>query len=147
AAAGISNATAINTRVEEWGTTAPPQGGRGAYDAVTARALAELQVLAEYGAPLLTEQGVVVAWKGARDEGEERRCRQAAAQVGLALEEVRRVHPFEGAERRHLYVLRKVAETPARFPRRPGMATKRPLGKEQSVRRRTRRFRPPTGLA
>ena len=108
----------------------PPQGGRGAYDAVTARALADLEVLVEYGAPLLADQGVFVAWKGARDQSEEGRGRHAAAQVGLELEEVRRVHPFRGAERRHLYVLRKVAETPARFPRRPGMAAKRPLGKE-----------------
>jgi 16S rRNA (guanine527-N7)-methyltransferase len=42
--------------------------------------------------------------------------------------EVRRVHPYPGAEHRHLHVLRKVAPTPNRFPRRPGMARKRPLG-------------------
>jgi 16S rRNA (guanine527-N7)-methyltransferase len=28
-----------------------------------------------------------------------------------------------------LHVLRKIAPTPARFPRRPGMAVKRPLGR------------------
>jgi 16S rRNA (guanine527-N7)-methyltransferase len=38
------------------------------------------------------------------------------------------VEPFEGARERHLHVMRKVAPTPGRFPRRPGMAVKRPLG-------------------
>ena len=41
---------------------------------------------------------------------------------------IRRVEPFPGARDRHLHVFRKAAETPSRFPRRPGMARKRPLG-------------------
>jgi 16S rRNA (guanine527-N7)-methyltransferase len=40
---------------------------------------------------------------------------------------VRAVAPFSGSVRRTLYVARKVAPTPPGFPRRPGMATKRPL--------------------
>jgi 16S rRNA (guanine527-N7)-methyltransferase len=48
--------------------------------------------------------------------------------LGMALEEVLRVEPFPGARDRHLHVYRKVAPTPERFPRRPGMAAKRPLG-------------------
>jgi 16S rRNA (guanine527-N7)-methyltransferase len=46
----------------------------------------------------------------------------------LSLEDVLRVEPFSGARDRHLYVFRKVAPTPERFPRRAGMAAKRPLG-------------------
>ena len=38
------------------------------------------------------------------------------------------VAPRPGADARHLVVLRKVAPTPAGYPRRPGMARKRPLG-------------------
>ena len=129
-AAAIQNAAAIHARAEEWAAEPPPAGGRGAYQAVTARALAQLAVLVEYAAPLLTDAGLLVAWKGRADPAEEDRGRAAAAQVGLALEEVRPVRPFEAAERRHLYVFRKVEPTPERFPRRPGMATKRPLGKD-----------------
>jgi 16S rRNA (guanine527-N7)-methyltransferase len=40
---------------------------------------------------------------------------------------VRPVTPFAGARNRHLVVCRKVAATPERFPRRAGMAAKRPL--------------------
>jgi 16S rRNA (guanine527-N7)-methyltransferase len=128
-AARIDNARAVTARAEEWAATAPALGGgAGAYDAVTVRAVAALPVLAEYAAPLLREGGVLVAWKGARAEDEERRGRAAADALGMEVEEVRRVTPFEGARDRHLHVFRKIAPTPERYPRRPGMAAKRPLG-------------------
>jgi 16S rRNA (guanine527-N7)-methyltransferase len=95
---------------------------------VTARALAPLAVLAEYAAPLLREGGVLVAWKGRRDAQEERDAAAAAEELGLAVEEIRPVRPYPEAEHRHLHLLRKVAPTPDRFPRRPGIARKRPLG-------------------
>jgi 16S rRNA (guanine527-N7)-methyltransferase len=72
--------------------------------------------------------GVLVAWKGARSASEEAGGAAAAAAVGLAAEEVRHVEPFPAARDRHLHVYRKIAPTPERFPRRAGMAAKRPLG-------------------
>ena len=125
AAAGIANARAVAERAESWAAGE----GREAYDAVTARALAPLAVVCEYAAPLLGPEGWLVAWKGARDPGEERAGTAAAAEVGLRLEEVRPVVPFPGAHSRHLHVYQKVAPTPARFPRRPGVAARRPLGR------------------
>jgi len=128
-AAELPNARAIAARAEDWARTPAALGGGGsAYDAVVARAVAALPVLVEYAAPLLREGGVLVAWKGARSEEEEAGGAAAAAAVGLAPEEVMRVEPFEGARDRHLHVFRKVAPTPERFPRRAGMAVKRPLG-------------------
>lgn len=128
-AAGIANARAVRARAEEWGAL-PVAAGGGAlgYDAVTARALGPLALLAEYAAPLLRPGGVLVAWKGARDPDEERAGAAAAATLGLELGPARRVVPFEGARNRHLHVMRKVTTTPPRFPRRPGIARKRPLG-------------------
>lgn len=121
-AAGLANAEVVCERAEAW------RAGIATRDLVTARALAPLAVLAEYAAPLLREGGVLVAWKGRRDTQEERDASAAAYELGLALEEIRPVRPYRGAEHRHLHVLRKVAPTPDRFPRRPGMARKRPLG-------------------
>jgi len=123
AAAGVRNARAVAARAEEWGG----REGRESYDAVTARALASLPVLAEYAAPLLRVGGVLVAWKGARSEDEETLGAEAAGQLGLEPREVRAVTPFPGAHSRHLHVYRKTSPTPPGFPRRPGMATKRPL--------------------
>lgn len=120
--AGIDNVDVVPLRAEEW------REGIGMNDVVTARALAPLGVLVEYAAPLLREGGVLVAWKGRRDADEERVADEAAIEVGMAVEEVREVSPYDGADHRHLHVIRKVAPTPARYPRRPGMARKRPLG-------------------
>jgi 16S rRNA (guanine527-N7)-methyltransferase len=121
ARAGLANVEAVHARAEAW------DEGRQACDLVTARALAPLSVLAEYAAPLLREQGVLVAWKGRRNAQEEADGAYAAEQLGLEPVEVRRVQPFPAARERHLHVMRKVAPTPPRFPRRPGMAAKRPL--------------------
>jgi 16S rRNA (guanine527-N7)-methyltransferase len=128
-AARIENARSVVARAEDWARLAPALGGgREAYDAVTARAVAGLPVLVEYAAPLLRSPGVLVAWKGRVDPDELERGKEAASQLGMALEDVLQVEPFAGARDRHLYVFRKVAPTPERFPRRPGVAAKRPLG-------------------
>ena len=120
-AAGLQNAHVVCARAEEWGK------GMGANDLVTARALAPLAVIAEYAAPLLAIGGALVAWKGARDPAEEEDAAAAAALLGLERRGSRRVEPFTAAERRHLHVYSKVMETPPRYPRRAGMARKRPL--------------------
>lgn len=122
-AAGIDNARVVHARAEEWAEA----GGREAYGAVCVRALAALPVLAEYAAPLLEDRGVLVAWKGRRDAEEEARGERAAAVVGLEPIEVRSVAPYPGSRDRHLHLYRKLRPTPASFPRRPGMARKRPV--------------------
>ena len=123
-AGGLHNARAVPARAEAWGAGEH----RETYDVVTARALAALPVLVEYAAPLLAPDGVLVAWKGVRDPVEEAAGARAAEEAGLRPEEIRRVVPFAGALHRHLHVLRKVAPTPERLPRRPGVAARRPLG-------------------
>jgi 16S rRNA (guanine527-N7)-methyltransferase len=121
-AGGLANVEVVHTRAEAW-----PAGLR-AHDVVTARALAVLAVVCEYAAPLLVDGGALVAWKGRVSEAEAAGGAAAAQPLGLEVGEVRDVRPYRGAERRTLHVFRKVAATPARFPRRPGMAAKRPLG-------------------
>jgi 16S rRNA (guanine527-N7)-methyltransferase len=127
-AAELRNARSVTARAEDFARTpAALGGGRDAYDAVTARAVGPLAVLVEYAAPLLRSGGVLVAWKGARDATEERAGAVAARKVGMAVKEVVPVRPYPASENRHLHVYRKVARTPPEFPRRPGMARKRPL--------------------
>jgi 16S rRNA (guanine527-N7)-methyltransferase len=119
AAGALANAEVVHARVEEWSAT---------NDVVCARALAALPVLCEYAAPLLADGGVLVAWKGAVRRDEAAAGDRAAELLGLERVEVREVDPYPAAERRTLHVFQKVAPTPDRFPRRPGMAVKRPLG-------------------
>jgi 16S rRNA (guanine527-N7)-methyltransferase len=97
------------------------------YDAATARALAALPVICEYAAPLLRAGGVLVAWKGERVPAEEEAGDAAASKLGLSAGEARSVSPFQGTKARHLYVYSKIRATPVAFPRRAGIARKRPL--------------------
>lgn len=124
AAAGLANVRIVCSRVEDWAD------GGGAHDLVVARALAAQPVVLEYAAPLLALGGHLVEWRGRRDRDEESRGDAAAARLGLSRQEVRAVTPFAGAEARHLHVFVKSADTPPEFPRRAGVAARRPLGPE-----------------
>ena len=124
AAAGVANGRAVHARAEDWGRA----DGAAAYDVVCARALAPLPVALEYAASLMAVGGVAVAWKGRRDPAEETAAANAAAQLGLEPVEVRFVEPYRSSRDRHLHLYRKSSPTPERFPRRAGMASKRPLG-------------------
>jgi 16S rRNA (guanine527-N7)-methyltransferase len=120
-AVGLANVAVVNARAESW------TEGIGAHDVVTARAVAPLNVLAEYAAPLLREGGRLVAWKGKRDPSEEADGLHAADLLGLRSLPPLAAETFPGADERHLYVYLKVRATPQRFPRRAGIARKRPL--------------------
>jgi 16S rRNA (guanine527-N7)-methyltransferase len=100
---------------------------RESYDLVTARACAALPVLAEYALPLIRLGGTVLAWKGALADEELRAGRAASAVLGG---DPPTLEPSGvGALDDHQFVLvRKVAPTPARYPRRPGEPARRPLG-------------------
>lgn len=121
---GLSNVRVISRRVEEWGA------GEGAqsYDVATARAVAPLATLVEYAAPLLVTGGKLVAWKGRRDAGEDERAAAAAETLGMTRSGVLPVRPFAGSRDRHLHIYEKLRPTPPGYPRRAGMARKRPLG-------------------
>ena len=127
-AAGLGNARVVCRRAEEWAGSEPPAGGRGEYDAVTARAVGRLATLAELASPLLVKGGVLVAWKGRRDPDEEAEMDRVAERIGMTRADVRWVGPYAGSRNRHIHVLRKTGATPPELPRRPGMAKKRPLG-------------------
>ncbi|HLY48858.1 MAG TPA: 16S rRNA (guanine(527)-N(7))-methyltransferase RsmG [Solirubrobacteraceae bacterium] len=118
----VANADVVHARAESFARTARP------YDLVTARAVGPLPVVLEYAAPLLGVGGTLVVWRGRRDPDAEAAAAHAAEQLGLGTATIRPVAPYDGAEHRHLYTVSKLEETPVRFPRRPGMALKRPLG-------------------
>jgi 16S rRNA (guanine527-N7)-methyltransferase len=123
-AAGIANASVLDTRSEDHAAAA----GREAYDVVTARAVGRLSTLAELASPLLKPNGVLVAWKGKRDEEEEEQLTNAAEALAMQPEQILDVGNRAGSQHRHLHVVRKSAPTPANLPRNPGIAKKRPKG-------------------
>lgn len=122
--AAITNARVVCERSEDWAR----RDGREAYDAVTVRAVGRLSTLAELAAPLLRDGGALIAWKGRRDADEEAELARAADELAIEPLEVAHVGPYAGSRHRHLHLMRKNGLTPARLPRRAGIAKKRPLG-------------------
>lgn len=120
--AAIDNAHVIHVRAEQW------QDGLDRHDLVTARALAPLAVVCEYAAPLLAIGGTLVAWKGAISPAEAQMAERAAALLGFGPGVVVRAEPYAGSVAHHLHSYRKLAPTPPIYPRRAGVARKRPLG-------------------
>jgi len=92
--------------------------GRDRFDLVLARALAPPPVALELCLPLARAGGRVVLWTGEVDgEVIDEVAEQLAARVS-------RIEHYGG---RRLVEVAKLGATPERFPRRPGMAAKRPL--------------------
>jgi 16S rRNA (guanine527-N7)-methyltransferase len=123
-AAGIANATVLNTRSEDLASG----NGRESYDVVTARAVGRLSTLAELASPILKPNGVLIAWKGKRDEDEEGQLERASESLAMTPQQILAVGDRAGSEHRHLHVIRKSGPTPANLPRNPGIAKKRPKG-------------------
>ena len=123
AALSLSNVTVLAERAETLGRD---PAYRGRYDLVTARACAGLPVLAEYALPLLRPGGALVAWKGQLDAGELRDGRAAAVLLG-GEKPILRPTGLPALGDHQFVVIRKVAPTPERYPRRPGEPARRPL--------------------
>jgi 16S rRNA (guanine527-N7)-methyltransferase len=102
------NARVVHGRAEEQ--------ERDAYGVAVAKALAPPPVAAEWCLPLVQPGGAAVLWVGPTADAE--RVARVAEHLGGELAEAR-----DG-----LLVLRKVHPTPEGFPRKPGIARKRPLG-------------------
>jgi 16S rRNA (guanine527-N7)-methyltransferase len=117
AAAPFPNVRVVCARAEEHGRG----DGREVYGTAVAQALAPPPVALEWCLPLVREGGRVVLLAGAVDL---EAAATAAGAVGGGRPELL---PLPGSERRSLLVVTKVAATPERFPRRPGVARKRPL--------------------
>ncbi len=123
----LQNLRLRNARVEDVGKGVEY---REAFEIATARALAALPVVAEYCAPLVKVGGAILAMKGRLGEEELEQGVAAGSELGL---ELRAVLEVEYSARltqkeRRIVVFEKVAATPKKFPRRVGLAKKRPLG-------------------
>jgi 16S rRNA (guanine527-N7)-methyltransferase len=92
--------------------------GRDRFDLAVARALAPPPVALELCLPLVRTGGRLILWTGDVETS------PLDAVAGALAAEVADVHRVDDARR--LIVVAKVGPTPARFPRRPGMAGKRP---------------------
>ena len=122
---GLAGVKIVHLRAEEAGQKKDLREG---FDLVTARAVARLDVLAELCLPLARVGGVFLALKGAAASEEVEIAREAVKELGGEVEGLSSIAlPFL-VDRRGIVLIRKVKETPSRFPRKPGTPEKKPLG-------------------
>ncbi|RJQ45672.1 MAG: 16S rRNA (guanine(527)-N(7))-methyltransferase RsmG [Gaiellales bacterium] len=121
---GLANASVIPLRAESAGSGSC----RDHYDLALARAVGPLPTTMEYASPLVREGGSVLLQRGEVLAGERDAAESAGSALALKLARVEPVKPYASARNLHVWVFKKVSATPSRFPRKPGMARKRPLG-------------------
>ena len=100
---------------------------RASYDSAIARAVATTPVVVEYALPLIKVGGCAILQKGETGPAEAQLAENAIHLLGGRMEQVVKVELPGVQETRYLLVVRKVAATPDRYPRRPGIPAKRPI--------------------
>ena len=121
AALGLGGLEVVARRAEDVGRDVRY---REAFDVAAARALAPMPVLAELCLPLVRVGGRLLAQKTDKEDVEP--ARHAVELLGGALESVQAA-PSTARRAGVVVVVAKVAATPARYPRRPGVPSRRPL--------------------
>lgn len=100
---------------------------RETYDFAFARALSNLSTLIEYALPLLKLGGYLIAHRGRTAADEASRVNMALDELGGVIDNVHHYDIPEIGGSRALVVIRKVRPTSKHYPRRIGVAAKRPL--------------------
>jgi 16S rRNA (guanine527-N7)-methyltransferase len=114
----------LTARAEELGLQ---KSHRESYDWGIGRAVAALPVLVEYLLPLLKVGGSMLAQKGESGPAEAHAAGRAIQVLGGSLRLVQKLNLPGIGEDRYLVVVDKTAATPPGYPRRVGLAAKKPL--------------------
>ena len=98
---------------------------RETFDFATARAVAPLNVLAEYCLPFVKVGGSFVALKGSEDETES--SKNAVALLGGEITD-NVSYKLPNGDPRTIVVVKKISQTPTAYPRKPKKIARAPLG-------------------
>lgn len=122
---GIKNVTTVHGRAEDVGKS---KEHREQYDICVSRAVASLDVLCEWCLPLVKKGGYFVAYKGENVSRETEDAASAIKLLGGKIVEIRKVQTEEESISGHVLVMiKKVKNTPSKYPRQAGQARKNPL--------------------
>lgn len=120
----LTNVTCLHSRAED---AARQPHLRDQFDIATARAVARLNILNELCLPFVRKDGYFIAMKGS-DASEE--MKESASSLHLIKAKIESEHafqlPIEQASR-HIIIIKKLAATPAKYPRKAGVPGKNPL--------------------
>lgn len=119
----LKNIKAIHARVEEF---AKNKKERESYDIATSRAVASLNVLLEYLLPLVKVGGICICMKGSNTE-EIEEAKNALKILGGEIEKIEKITLPETDITRNIIIVKKVKQTPLKYPRKPGIPSKEPI--------------------
>jgi 16S rRNA (guanine527-N7)-methyltransferase len=123
-ALNLKDVECIHGRAEELGQN---QEYREKYDYGFSRAVASLNILLEYALPFIKKDGFFVVFKGSNFKEELENSTNALKKLGGEITEVKEYKLPEGDISRSLILIKKVGNTPKKYPRRPGTPNKKPL--------------------
>ncbi|MDF2523052.1 MAG: rRNA m(7)G-527 methyltransferase [Clostridiales bacterium] len=120
---GLKGIRTIHGRAEDFGIKSDY---REKFDIAVARAVANLPVLLEYCLPFVKQDGIFIAMKGSNTV-EVQESKKALEILGGKIEEVKEFTlPFSD-HKRNVILIRKLRQTPTKYPRKAGKPTKEPL--------------------
>lgn len=119
----LTRVSVICRRVEEIGQDPL---WRESFDFCTSRAVAAMNIMLEYGLPLIKTDGRLLLWKGRNYQDEMDKAQTALLTLGGVLEDIFHYTLMEELDR-VIISLRKTCSTPDKYPRRVGVPSKRPL--------------------
>lgn len=120
---GLNNINVICERVEILGQKADY---RGKYDFCTSRAVAAMRIMLEYAMPMVKPEGRVLLWKGSGYKQEIADAQNALKTIGGVVEEVH-LYNLLYEHDRAIVTVKKTRPTPAQYPRKVGVPSKKPL--------------------
>lgn len=119
----LENITTIHGRAEEFGKN---KKERETYDIATSRAVAPLNILLEYLLPLVKVGGKAICMKGSNIE-EIENARNALEILGGKIEKIEEITLPNSDIKRNIIIVKKVKNTPSKYPRKPGTPSKEPI--------------------
>ena len=119
----LENLELIHARVED---LAKNNIYREKVDAVVSRAVANLRVLVEYMIPFVKKDGICICMKGPNIEEEIKEASNAIKILGGKIENIQNMM-LPGNLERNIIIIKKVENTPSKYPRKAGIPTKHPL--------------------
>lgn len=114
----------VHSRAEEFGQN---KIYREKFDIATSRAVANLSVLVEYLLPLVKVGGKCICMKGSDIEEELQNSKEAIKTLGGQIEKIEEFTLPESDIKRNIIVIKKIKQTPNKYPRKPGVPSKDPL--------------------
>lgn len=121
---GLKNITTLHGRAEE---TFKNKEYREKFDIATSRAVAALNVLVELMLPAVKVGGICICMKGNNAEEEIDDANKAIKEMGGEIVKIEKiVLPILNLER-NIIIIKKVKQTPNKYPRKPGTPQKEPI--------------------